>query len=168
MDERKRRAVDDGYVPHPNDEEYTRALEYGYSPTAGGGMGVDRLVMILTERDTLREVIRFPSSRSSGEPPKDLAWAPLKLDLDPGVVAACREAARQISAQVAQRIAGHMTMSVERSIVRMLGVEGANELEVPPPTCWSTTCTRAAVSARGSRTCSAPRCGRRPRPAADR
>ena len=60
VDQRKRRAVDDGDVPHPNDEEYTRALEYGYAPTAGGGMGVDRLVMILTERDTLREVIPFP------------------------------------------------------------------------------------------------------------
>jgi len=60
VDQRKRRAVDDGDVPHPNDEEYTRALEYGYSPTAGGGMGVDRLVMILTERETLREVIPFP------------------------------------------------------------------------------------------------------------
>ncbi len=63
VDQRKRRAVDDGDVPHPNDEEYTRALEYGYSPTAGGGMGVDRLVMILTERDTLREVIPFPIVR---------------------------------------------------------------------------------------------------------
>jgi lysyl-tRNA synthetase class 2 len=60
VDQRKRRAIDDGDVPHPNDEEYTRALEYGYSPTAGGGMGVDRLVMILCERDTLREVIPFP------------------------------------------------------------------------------------------------------------
>jgi lysyl-tRNA synthetase class 2 len=61
--QRKRRAVDDGEQPHPNDEEYTRALEYGYSPTAGGGMGVDRLVMILTERDSLREVIPFPIVR---------------------------------------------------------------------------------------------------------
>ena len=66
VDQRKRRAVDDGDVPHPNDEEYTRALEYGYSPTAGGGMGVDRLVMILTERDTLREVIPFPIVRDVG------------------------------------------------------------------------------------------------------
>jgi lysyl-tRNA synthetase class 2 len=66
VDQRKRRAVDDGDVPHPNDEEYTRALEYGYSPTAGGGMGVDRLVMILTERDTLREVIPFPIVRDIG------------------------------------------------------------------------------------------------------
>jgi len=63
VEQRKRRAVDDGDVPHPNDEEYTRALEYGYSPTAGGGMGVDRLVMILTERDMLREVIPFPIVR---------------------------------------------------------------------------------------------------------
>ena len=63
VEQRKRRAVDDGDVPHPNDEEYARALEYGYSPTAGGGMGVDRLVMILTERDTLREVIPFPIVR---------------------------------------------------------------------------------------------------------
>ena len=60
VDQRKRRMVDDADVPHPNDEEYARAIEYGYSPTAGGGMGVDRLVMILTERDTLREVIPFP------------------------------------------------------------------------------------------------------------
>ncbi len=60
VDQRKRRLIDDADVPHPNDEEYARAIEYGYSPTAGGGMGVDRLVMILTERDTLREVIPFP------------------------------------------------------------------------------------------------------------
>ncbi|MEA2314515.1 MAG: lysyl-tRNA synthetase, class [Solirubrobacteraceae bacterium] len=63
VEQRKRRMIDDGDVPHPNDEEYARAIEYGYSPTAGGGMGVDRLVMILTERDSLREVIPFPIVR---------------------------------------------------------------------------------------------------------
>ncbi len=63
VDQRKRRMTDDEDVPHPNDEEYARAIEYGYSPTAGGGMGVDRLIMILTERDTLREVIPFPIVR---------------------------------------------------------------------------------------------------------
>src|SRR2546421_1339734 len=63
VDQRKRRMADEEEVPHPNDEEYARAIEYGYSPTAGGGMGVDRLVMILTERDTLREVIPFPIVR---------------------------------------------------------------------------------------------------------
>src|SRR5580700_5282591 len=56
-----------------------------------------------------------------------------KLDLDPGVVAACRQAAKQIAEQVAERIAGRTTVSVERSIVRMLGVDGANDLEAPLP-----------------------------------
>ena len=63
VDQRRRRRIDDADVPHPNDEEYARAIEYGYAPTAGGGMGVDRLVMILTERYSLREVIPFPIVR---------------------------------------------------------------------------------------------------------
>jgi beta-lysine 5,6-aminomutase alpha subunit len=56
-----------------------------------------------------------------------------KLDLDPGVVAACRQAARQIAEQVSERIAGHTTVSVERSVTRLLGVDGADAMEVPLP-----------------------------------
>jgi beta-lysine 5,6-aminomutase alpha subunit len=56
-----------------------------------------------------------------------------KLDLDPGVVDACRQAAGQIAAQVAERIAGHTTVSVERSVTRLLGVDGANDLDAPLP-----------------------------------
>ena len=56
-----------------------------------------------------------------------------KLDLDPGVVAACRAAARQIAEQVAEQIAGRTTVSVERSVTRLLGVDGADGLEVPLP-----------------------------------
>jgi beta-lysine 5,6-aminomutase alpha subunit len=56
-----------------------------------------------------------------------------KLDLDPGVIAACREAATQIAAQVADEIAGKTTVSVERTLARLLGVDGANELDAPLP-----------------------------------
>jgi lysyl-tRNA synthetase class 2 len=63
VEQRQRRTLDEEEVPQPNDEEYARAIEHGYSPTAGGGMGVDRLVMILTERDSVREVIPFPIVR---------------------------------------------------------------------------------------------------------
>ncbi|HLM85445.1 MAG TPA: lysine 5,6-aminomutase subunit alpha [Solirubrobacteraceae bacterium] len=56
-----------------------------------------------------------------------------KLDLDPGVVSACRVAAKKIAEQVSQRIAGHTTVSVERSVTRLLGVDGANDLEAPLP-----------------------------------
>jgi lysyl-tRNA synthetase, class II len=63
VEQRQRRTLDEEEVPQPNDEEYASAIEHGYSPTAGGGMGVDRLVMILTERDSVREVIPFPIVR---------------------------------------------------------------------------------------------------------
>jgi beta-lysine 5,6-aminomutase alpha subunit len=56
-----------------------------------------------------------------------------KLDLDPGVIAACRQAAKQIADQVSERIAGRTTVSVERSVTRLLGVDGADALEVPLP-----------------------------------
>jgi beta-lysine 5,6-aminomutase alpha subunit len=56
-----------------------------------------------------------------------------KLDLDPGVIAACREAAKRIADGVAEEIAGRTTVSVERSITRLLGVDGADGLEVPLP-----------------------------------
>jgi beta-lysine 5,6-aminomutase alpha subunit len=56
-----------------------------------------------------------------------------KLDLDPGVVAACREAAKQIATQVTEQIAGRTTVSVERSVTRLLGMDGADGLDVPLP-----------------------------------
>ncbi len=59
------RSAGDEEIPEP-DWDFVRALEYGMPPTAGIGIGVDRLIMLLTNQRSVRDVLLFPLQRQHG------------------------------------------------------------------------------------------------------
>ncbi len=65
VEQRERQEQGAEESPHQHDEEFVRALEYGMLPASGCGLGVDRLMMILTGSKTLRDIILFPSMREA-------------------------------------------------------------------------------------------------------
>jgi lysyl-tRNA synthetase class 2 len=64
FESQRRQLAEGDEETQPYDEDFIRALEHGMPPTGGVGMGIDRLVMVLSGRSAIREVVLFPAMRS--------------------------------------------------------------------------------------------------------
>jgi len=64
FEEQRRQTAAGDEETQPYDEDFVRALEHGMPPTSGVGLGIDRLVMVLTGRTSIREVVLFPAMRT--------------------------------------------------------------------------------------------------------
>jgi len=66
LDQRRRFAEQSGEDAMKLDEDFLLALEYGMPPAGGMGVGIDRLVMILTGAESIRDVVFFPQMKPHG------------------------------------------------------------------------------------------------------
>jgi lysyl-tRNA synthetase class 2 len=70
FEDQKRQLAAGDEEAQPYDEDFVRALEQGMPPAGGIGVGIDRLVMLLSGRTSIREVVLFPAMRNAGSEPR--------------------------------------------------------------------------------------------------
>jgi lysyl-tRNA synthetase class 2 len=71
FEDQKRQLAEGDEEAQPYDEDFVRALEHGMPPAGGIGVGIDRLVMLLSGRTSIREVVLFPAMRNAPSDPPE-------------------------------------------------------------------------------------------------
>ena len=88
------------------DQDFLRALQYGMPPTSGIGIGIDRLVMLMTGQSYIQEVLLFPTMRPEKNPPRDAVSAYTEVGLQSRQQSGRREASKNTTAnhRIAKKI----------------------------------------------------------------
>lgn len=108
------------------DEDFLRALEYGMPPTAGVGLGIDRLAMIMTNQASIQEVLFFPQMR----PEKKLEASTEADFIDAGVPSEWVQAVQQLGFLTVEQL---KTANPNKLFNDLGGVRKKLKIEVPMP-----------------------------------
>jgi lysyl-tRNA synthetase class 2 len=109
------------------DGDFIRALEYGMPPTSGMGIGMDRLVMLMTGQTTIQEVLLFPQMRPEKVEKRDKAEAYTALGIAQEWVAAIQKAGYLTASSLATAVAGKLHQD-------LCGLNKKFKLELKNPT----------------------------------
>ena len=109
------------------DKDFIRALEYGMPPTSGMGIGMDRLVMLMTGQTTIQEVLLFPQMRPEKTQTRDKAEAYQAIGVPEEWVAPLQKAGFYTVSQMAGANPGKMFQDI-------CGINKKFKLELKNPT----------------------------------
>lgn len=118
------------------DTDYVEALEYGLPPTAGWGLGIDRLTMFLTDKCNIKEVLLFPAMKPGGDALKNShnSFPGLDLHSASGLAAVSRRLG------ITCFLAGHMLTSDDAEVYAILStVDQAALADYPNVSMWLRT-----------------------------